>query len=78
MNGVMCEKGDGKNGVRDEEKEKKGSKWERRCVVEEMFGLVEGGMKGCFVGRIGMMGGKGGKGVRKVVYKILRYVEMKI
>lgn len=78
MNPVICEKGHRNNPLTDEQKQNNRTKSQTRCLVEHIFGFVEGAMNGSFVRSIGMMRAKAANALTNLVYNIFRYVQINI
>ena len=55
MNPIICEKGYRNHPLTDEQKKNNREKSHTRCLVEHIFGFVEGAMNGSFVRSIGII-----------------------
>ena len=76
MNPVICEKGYKNHPLTDEQKKSNREKSRTRCLIEHIFGFVEGAMNGSFVRSIGMMRAKASTALTCLVYNIFRYEQL--
>ena len=73
---VICEKGYRNNPLTDEQKKNNREKSRSRCLVEHIFGFVEGAMNGSLVRSIGMIRAKASTALTCLVYNIFRYEQI--
>ena len=73
MNPIICEKGHKNHPLTDEQKSRNRERSHSRCLVEHIFGFVEGAMNGSLVRSIGMIRAKASTALTCLVYNIFRY-----
>lgn len=76
MNPVICEKGYKNRPLTDEQKKNNREKSHTRCLIEHVFGFVEGAMNGSFVRSIGIVRAKASTALTCLVYNIFRYEQL--
>lgn len=73
---VICEKGHRNHPLTDEQKSNNRIKSKTRCLVEHIFGFIEGAMNGSLVRSIGMIRAKADAALTCLVYNIFRYEQL--
>lgn len=76
MNPIICEKGYRSHPLTDEQKKSNREKSHTRCLIEHIFGFVEGAMNGSLVRSIGMIRAKASTALTCLVYNIFRYEQL--
>lgn len=76
MNPIICEKGNKNHPLTDEQKKGNREKSQTRCLIEHIFGFVEGAMNGSFVRSIGIVRAKASTALTCLVYNIFRYEQL--
>jgi len=76
MNPVICEKGHRNNPLTDEQKSNNRLKSKTRCLVEHIFGFIEGAMNGSLVRSIGIVRAKADAALTCLVYNVFRYEQL--
>ena len=76
MNPIICEKGYKNHPLTDEQKKSNREKSHTRCLIEHIFGFVEGAMNGSLVRSIGMIRAKASTSLTCLVYNIFRYEQL--
>ncbi len=76
MNPIICEKGYRNHPLTDEQKKSNREKSHTRCLIEHIFGFVEGAMNGSFVRSIGIVRAKASTALTCLVYNIFRYEQL--
>ena len=76
MNPIICEKGKKNHPLTDEQKNINREKSHTRCLVEHIFGFVEGAMNGSFVRSIGIIHAQASTALTCLVYNIFRYEQL--
>jgi IS5 family transposase len=76
MKPVICEKGYRNHPLTDEQKKNNREKSRSRCLIEHIFGFVEGAMNGSFVRSIGIIRAKASTALTCLVYNIFRYEQL--
>lgn len=73
---VICEKGHRNHPLNEEQKSNNRIKSKSRCLVEHIFGFIEGAMTGSLVRSIGMMRAAANSALTCLVYNIFRYEQL--
>ena len=76
MNPIICEKGHKNHPLTDEQKSRNRERSHSRCLIEHIFGFVEGAMNGSLVRSIGMTRAKASTDLTCLVYNIFRYEQL--
>lgn len=76
MNPIICEKGYKNHPLTDGQKKSNREKSHTRCLIEHVFGFVEGAMNGSLVRSIGMIRAKAATALTCLVYNIFRYEQL--
>ena len=76
MNPIICEKGYKNHPLTDEQKKSNREKSHSRCLIEHIFGFVEGAMNGSLMRSIGMIRAKASTALTCLVYNIFRYEQL--
>lgn len=73
---IICEKGHKNQPLTDEQKKNNREKSHTRCLIEHIFGFVEGAMNGSLVRSIGMVRAIAANAPTCLVYNIFRYEQL--
>ena len=76
MRPVICEKGRRNHPLTRKQKKRYRKKSRRRCLVEHVFGFIEGAMHGSFVRSIGIVKAAANFALTCLVYNIFRYIQI--
>ena len=76
MNPIICEKGHKNHPLTDEQKSRNRERSHSRCLIEHIFGFVEGAMNGSLVRSIGIIRAKANTALTCLVYNIFRYEQL--
>jgi len=76
MNPIICEKGHRNNPLTDEQKSGNRIKSKTRCLIEHVFGFIEGAMNGSLVRSIGIVRAKADSALTCLVYNVFRYEQL--
>ena len=73
---IICEKGHKNQPLTDEQKKNNREKSHTRCLIEHIFGFVEGAMNGSLVRSIGIIRAMAANALTCLVYNIFRYEQL--
>ncbi len=76
MRPVICEKGHRNHPLTKKQKKRNRKKSKKRCLVEHVFGFIEGAMHGSFVRSIGIARASASFALTCLVYNIFRYCQI--
>lgn len=76
MRPVICEKGYRNHPLTKKQKKRNRKRSRRRCLVEHVFGFIEGAMHGSFVRSIGIIRAEANFALTCLVYNISRYIQI--
>ncbi len=76
MRPVICEKGYRNHPLTKKQKKRNRKKSKKRCLVEHVFGFIEGAMHGSFVRSIGIVRATASFALTSLVYNIFRYCQI--
>ena len=76
MNPIICEKGHKNQPLTEEQKKRNKEKAKCRCLIEHIFGFIEGAMSGSVVRSIGIARARAYTAITCLVYNICRFEQL--